>query len=96
MLVENDVMTRAGSALKTVLETYGISRNRLAIAMCVDRSNVSRWVAGERDPVADAVYGIYQALQQLNPEAAEMFVRLYLRGEEERMDEKTDNASGSV
>ncbi|GAB4354461.1 MAG: hypothetical protein Fur0042_23520 [Cyanophyceae cyanobacterium] len=83
-------MTRAGNALKIVLETHSISRNRLAIAMGVDRSNVSHWVSGERDPVADAVYGIHQALHQLNPEAAALFVRLYLHGE----DGGEDNSDG--
>jgi transcriptional regulator with XRE-family HTH domain len=71
-------MGRAGNALKQVLDTYGISQNQLAVTMEIDRSNVSRWVSGNRDPAADAVYEIRLALQKINPVAAEEFVRLYL------------------
>lgn len=79
-------MGRAGNALKRVLETYSISQNQLAVTMGIDRSNFSRWVSGNRDPSAEAVFEIRQALQKINPTAAEEFVRLYLyeSAEEER------------
>jgi plasmid maintenance system antidote protein VapI len=71
-------MGKAGQALKQVLETYGISQNRLAVTMGVRRSNVNRWVNEETDPAADAVLEIRDGLEKLNPNAAEEFIRLYL------------------
>ena len=71
-------MGKAGQALKQVLETYGISQNRLAVTMGVRRSNVNRWVNEETDPAADAVLEIRDGLEKLNPDAAEEFIRLYL------------------
>lgn len=75
-------MGRAGKALKQVLESYKINQNQLAIAMNIDRSNVSRWVAENRDPGAEALLDIRDGLQQINPEAAEEFKRLYWDGDE--------------
>jgi transcriptional regulator with XRE-family HTH domain len=71
-------MGRAGKALKQVLRDYKISQNKLAVTMGVDRSNVSRWVNEERDPAGDAIFEIKEALHQINPEASEAFVYLYL------------------
>lgn len=71
-------MARAGKALKCVLVRYGISQNQLATAMGIDRSNVSRWVSESRDPSAEAVAQIKQALNRLQPAAAEDFVQAYL------------------
>jgi plasmid maintenance system antidote protein VapI len=71
-------MGKAGKALKQVLETHGISQNQLAVTMRVDRSNVHRWVHEQRDPAGDVIVEIKNALKQLNPDAAEDFVRLYL------------------
>jgi len=71
-------MGQAGKALKHVLETYSISQNKLAVTMGIARANVSRWVNEQRDPTAQGVVEIKQALQQLNPEAAKAFVELYL------------------
>ena len=51
--------------------------------MEIDRSNLSRWVSEERDPSAEAVFAIKQALQTFNREAANEFVRLYLGNGEE-------------
>ena len=78
-------MGRAGKALKQVLENYSITQNRLAVVMGVTRSSVHRWVYEIGDPVADAVIEIRDALQQINPEAAKEFIRLYLgeSGEDE-------------
>jgi len=71
-------MGKAGQALKQVLETYGISQNRLAVTMGVRRSNVNRWVNEASDPSADAVLEIRDGLEKINPDAAEEFIRLYL------------------
>ena len=76
-------MGRAGKALKQVLENYSITQNRLAVVMGVTRSSVHRWVYEIGDPVADAVIEIRDALQQINPEAAKEFIRLYLGDEAE-------------
>ena len=79
-------MGRAGKALKQVLENYSITQNRLAVVMGITRSSVHRWVYEIGDPVADAVIEIRDALQQINPEAAKEFIRLYL--EESAEDEE--------
>ena len=71
-------MGKAGRALKQVLETYGISQNQLAIAMNVPPANISRWVNETRDPAGDAIAAMKDALEKLDPEAAETFVMLYL------------------
>ncbi|MFB8788181.1 MAG: helix-turn-helix transcriptional regulator [Potamolinea sp.] len=71
-------MGKAGKALKQVLETYGISQNKLAVVMDVGRSNVHRWVYEVADPVGDAILAIRKGLQKIAPAAAEEFIRLYL------------------
>lgn len=71
-------MGKAGKALKQVLTLYGITQNQLAVTMGVDRSNISRWVSESRDPTAEAVVEIKNALDKLNQVAAEEFVKLYL------------------
>ncbi|MBW4657748.1 MAG: helix-turn-helix domain-containing protein [Drouetiella hepatica Uher 2000/2452] len=71
-------MGKAGKALKQVLEAYGISQNRLAVIMGIARSTVSHWFNETRDPSAEAVTEIVKALRQINPEAADEFVDLYL------------------
>jgi len=71
-------MGKAGRALKQVLKTYGITQNQLALTMGTDRSNVNRWVAETRDPSGEAIAAIKAALEKLEPEAADEFVRLFL------------------
>ncbi|MBN4003521.1 helix-turn-helix transcriptional regulator [Nostoc sp. LPT] len=71
-------MGKAGKALKRVLDIYGISQNKLAVIMGTGRPNVHRWVNEIRDPVADTVLEIRDALNQINPAAAEEFIKLYL------------------
>jgi transcriptional regulator with XRE-family HTH domain len=73
-------MSRAGRALKQVLETYGISQNKLAISMGVSRGVVNNWVAERNAPTSDGVIEIRNALQSIEPDAAEEFIRLYLEG----------------
>lgn len=76
-------MGKAGKAIKRVLETYGISQNKLAVTMGTGRPNVHRWVNEIRDPVAETVLEIRNALKKINPAAAEEFIRLYLEDSDE-------------
>ncbi|EDX72950.1 helix-turn-helix domain-containing protein [Coleofasciculus chthonoplastes] len=71
-------MGRAGKALKQTLSIFGISQNQLAAAMGVGHANVSRWVNEVRDPGGETILEIRTALGQINPDAAEEFIRLYL------------------
>lgn len=71
-------MGRANQALKQVLETYGISQNKLAVALEIDRSAVFKWVHDQREPSSETIVEITQVLKSLNPLAAKEFVRLYL------------------
>ena len=73
-------MGRARSALRQVLEIYGISQNKLAVALEIDRSAVFKWVHDQREPSSETIVEITQALKTLNPLAAKEFVRLYLGG----------------
>jgi len=66
-----------GQRLRRVLDTYGISQNKLAVTMGISRANVGRWYHG-LDPTAENIAQITQALKTLNPLAAKDFVRLYL------------------
>jgi transcriptional regulator with XRE-family HTH domain len=70
-------MGKAGKALKQVLEQYGITQNQLAVVMDISRSNVHRWVYEIGDPAGDSILEIRNALQQINPNAAETFTKLY-------------------
>lgn len=81
-------MGKAGKALRQVLETYEISQYQLAAVMGIGRSNVSRWASEVRDPGAEMVIQLRDALYKLNPAAAEEFVKLYL-GEPPRDEEKS-------
>lgn len=71
-------MGKAGKALRQVLSTYGISQNRLAVTMGINRSTVHQWVNEISDPLAEAVTQIIKALREMNETAAEDFVDLYL------------------
>ncbi len=70
-------MGRAGTALRHILETYGITQNRLAVVMGIGRSNVHRWVNEVADPVGDAILDIRNALEKIDPAAAQEFTLLY-------------------
>lgn len=70
-------MGRASASLRQVLDTYEISQNRLAVTMGISRSNVGRWYHG-LDPSAENIAEVARALKTLNPEAARLFVKLYL------------------
>lgn len=80
------LMGQAGKALREVLTTYGISQNKLATAMGLQRSAVFKWVHEERDPTAETVVGIVKALRGMNSEAAEAFIKLYLGQPKENED----------
>lgn len=71
-------MGKAGQVLRRVLQTYGISQNKLAVTMGLKNSVVGRWFHEQVDPTAETVVKIVTALQELSPEAAEAFVNLYL------------------
>lgn len=71
-------MGNAGKALRQALETYGISQNKLAVTLRVDRSVVFHWFHENRDPSAQTVVEIAEALKSINPEAAAEFIRLYV------------------
>jgi plasmid maintenance system antidote protein VapI len=71
-------MGKAGIALKQVLETYGISQNKLAVTMGIRRWDVGRWVHEHTDPTGETIVAITKALKLLDQEAAKEFVYLYL------------------
>ena len=71
-------MSQSGEALKQVLNRYGISQNKLAVAMGIGRSTVNHWVKQLRDPSSDAVLEIRKGLKKIDVAAAEEFIRLYL------------------
>jgi transcriptional regulator with XRE-family HTH domain len=71
-------MGKVGKALKQVLETYGITQNRLAVVMGTRRSNVGRWYHEQIDPTGDTIADIVAALRQIEPAAAEEFIWLFL------------------
>jgi transcriptional regulator with XRE-family HTH domain len=71
-------MGRAGKALKQALESYGISQNKLAGILGVERNKVFRWFHEQVDPTAETVADIVKALNEINPAAASKFIELYL------------------
>jgi transcriptional regulator with XRE-family HTH domain len=71
-------MGKAGKALRQVLESYGISQNKLAVALGVKPYAVFRWFHEQTDPNAETAVEIAKALQGIDPTAADEFVRLYL------------------
>lgn len=71
-------MGKAGRVLKQVLQNHGISQGKLAAAMGVWSSNVYRWANEVRDPSAETIVKIVEALEKLNPEAAAEFRKLYI------------------
>lgn len=71
-------MGRASQALKKVLESYGISQNKLAVALGIDRSAVFKWFHEQREPTSETIVEIVKALKAMNPDAAKEFVQLYL------------------
>lgn len=77
-LCQNSDMGKAGKALRQVLSTYGISQNRLAVTMGINRSTVHQWVNEISDPLAEAVTHMIKALREINTTAAEDFIDLYL------------------
>jgi transcriptional regulator with XRE-family HTH domain len=74
-------MGKAGQALRQTLENHKISQYRLAEVMGIERNNISRWVREERDPRAEKVIDIVKALNQINPNAAQFFVKNYISNE---------------
>ncbi len=56
----------------------GISQNKLAVALGIDRSAVFKWVHDQREPTSETIVEIVKVLKQLDPDAAQEFVQLYL------------------
>ena len=71
-------MGRAGKALKRVLQDYQITQNHLAVSMSIDRSNISRWVNESRDPSAESVAELKDALALIQRQAGDDFVQYFL------------------
>lgn len=71
-------MSKSGVVLKQVLAKYGISQSDLARAMGIRRSSIHNWVSGQTDPLSDAILEIRDALEKIDPAAAEEFTRLWL------------------
>ncbi len=71
-------MGKAGRVLKTVMQSYGISQGKLAAAMGIGASNVYRWANEIRDPGSETVMSILAALENLSPDAAAEFRKLYM------------------
>jgi predicted transcriptional regulator len=78
LLWDDGDMGRAGKALREVLTQYGISQNSLAVKMGLQRSAVYKWFHEERDPTAETVVEIVEALKKINQKAAKDFVDMYL------------------
>jgi transcriptional regulator with XRE-family HTH domain len=71
-------MGKASQALKEVLEAYGISQNKLAVALGIDRSAVFKWFHAKREPTSETIVEITTALKEIDREAAKEFVWRYL------------------
>jgi transcriptional regulator with XRE-family HTH domain len=71
-------MGKASQALKQILEKFGISQNKLAVALGIDRSAVFKWVHDQREPTSETIVEIVKTLKQINPDAAQEFIQLYL------------------
>jgi hypothetical protein len=71
-------MGKANQSLKQVLETYSISQNRLTLASGIDRSTLFMWLHEQEEPSPEAIVEIVKALKQINPDAAQQFIQLYL------------------
>ena len=71
-------MSKAGTVLKQILASYGISQNKLAVAMGIGRSSINRWVNENRDPGGDTILAIRKGLRKIDVAAADEFIRLYL------------------
>jgi transcriptional regulator with XRE-family HTH domain len=85
-------MGRAGKALKQVLESHGISQNQLAATMGIGRANVNRWANEIRDPSAQTMLEIRDALKKIAPDAADKLIWLYLKDEATDRDLISDNS----
>jgi transcriptional regulator with XRE-family HTH domain len=71
-------MGKASQALKIVLEAYGISQNKLAVTLGIDRSAVFKWFHEQREPTSETIVEITKALKQIDRDAAREFVHRYL------------------
>jgi transcriptional regulator with XRE-family HTH domain len=84
-------MGKVGESLKQVLEKYGISQNKLAVILEVKPYAVYRWYYEQIDPRAETIADIAKALQGINPDAADEFVKLYLGDYLQDQDKSSDS-----
>jgi predicted transcriptional regulator len=87
-------MGKAGKALRHVLSNYGISQNRLAVTMGINRSTVHQWVNEISDPLAEAVTQVIKALREIESSAADDFVDLYLERHVQDQDKDQEQEQG--
>jgi predicted transcriptional regulator len=87
-------MGKAGKALRHVLSNYGISQNRLAVTMGINRSTVHQWVNEISDPLAEAVTQVIKALREIESSAADDFVNLYLERHVQDQDKDQEQEQG--
>jgi predicted transcriptional regulator len=71
-------MGKANKALKQVLATYSINQSRLTLASGIDRSTLLMWLHEQEEPAPETIVEIVKALKQINPDAAQQFIQLYL------------------
>lgn len=85
-------MGKAGQALKQTLKTYGISQNKLAVTIGVERWMVFRWFHEKADPTGEKIVEIVKALKEIEPTAAKTFIDLYLGDLVEDEDQPTQES----
>ena len=71
-------MGKAGQALRETLKHHEISQNQLAVTMGLDRTKIYRWYHEKIDPTAETVAEIVKALNKIDPQAANTFIKRYL------------------
>lgn len=60
------------------MKRYGISQNKLAVTLGVDRSIIFKCDREQRDPTAETVVQIAEALKRIYPDATAKFIWLYV------------------
>ena len=71
-------MTKASTALQSILTTYPITPSQLTTALQIPTPTFTAWLQGYIDPPVDRLAALISALHRLNPQAAEDFIQRYL------------------
>ncbi|MFM7471750.1 MAG: hypothetical protein ACKO5P_09610, partial [Nodosilinea sp.] len=71
-------MTKASTALHHILTTYPITPTQLTTALQIPTATFTAWLQGHLTPPADRLAALISTLHQLNPQAAEDVIQLYL------------------